>query len=98
MNANHRRPYAEHHFRRVLPGDIEAMRTRLSEALEEFDYIVLSENPLQARREPRRNVITANVLEYDTRLTVALRSSGPASTIATFEYGVSYLYSRAERL
>lgn len=89
---------AEHHFRKAIPGNIESVRQRLSNALEEFDYVVLSDNPLQAKRPARRSILTANILEYDTNLTVALKAISPASTLATFDYQVSYLFSKAERL
>lgn len=88
----------EHHFRKVIPGNIDEVRQRLSDALEEFDYIVLSDSPLQAKRPARRSVMTANVLEYDTNLTIALRAITPTTTQATFDYHVSYLFSKAERL
>ena len=88
----------EHHFRKTIPGDIDTVRQRLAEALEEFDYIVLSDNPLQAKRPARRSVMTANVLEYNTDLTIALRAITPTSTQATFDYHVCYLFSKAERL
>ena len=98
MNANSAGQTAEHHFRKVIPGHIETVRQRLSDVLEEFGYIVLSENPLQARRPAKQNIITANVLEYDTQLTVALKSLSPASTVATFDYNVSYIFANSERL
>ncbi len=88
----------DHHFRKVIPGSIETVRQRLSDALEVFDYIVLSDNPLQAKRPARRSLLTANILEYDMNLTVALKAISPASTLATFDYNVSYLFSKAERL
>jgi ribosomal protein L40E len=90
--------YAEHHFRKVVPGGIETARRRLCEVLESFDHIVLSENPLQARRPARRGALTANVLEYDIKLTIALKEISPASTVATFNYGVPYLFAKSERL
>src|ERR1044071_5953757 len=98
MNANSAGQAAAHHFRKVIPGHSETVRQRLCEVLEEFGYIVLSENPLQARRPAKQNIITANVLEYDTQLTVALKSLSPASTVATFDYSVSYIFANSERL
>jgi len=89
---------AEHHFRKVIPGHIDAARQRLCDVMEDFGYIVLSENPLQARRPAKRGVASANVLEYETQLTVALKSLSPASTIATFDYRVTYLFANSERL
>jgi ribosomal protein L40E len=90
--------YHSHHFRRVIPGDVDTVRRRLSDALEEFDYVVLGEQPIQARRGPRKNVWTANVLEYDIRLTIALKAISPVSTVATFNYEVRYLFSKGELL
>ena len=90
--------YEEHHFRRVIPGDIETVRRKLCDVLEDFNFIVLSENPLQARRPAQKNIITATVIEYDTRLTVALKTISPASTLATFDYAVPYLFGKGDRV
>jgi hypothetical protein len=98
MNANGTGGYEEHHFRKVIPGNIETVRQRLSDTLEDFSYMVISENPLQAKRINRRNIMTANVLEYDARLTIGLKAISPASTLATFDYAVEYLFSKGERL
>jgi hypothetical protein len=90
--------YAEHHFRKVIPGNIEAVRARLCDVLEDFDYVVLNENPIQAKRGAQKNVMTANILEYDTRLTIALRPVSSASTLATFDYAVQHIFSKAEKI
>lgn len=90
--------YEEHHFRRVVPGDIEAVRRKLCDVLEDFNFIVLSENPLQAKRPAQKNVLTATIIEYDTRLTIALKAISPASTQATFDYAVPYLFGKGDRI
>jgi hypothetical protein len=90
--------YAEHHFRKVIPGNIEAVRRRLCDTLEDFNYIVLNENPIQAKRSPQKNILTANVLEYDTRLTVALKQISAVSTLATFDYAVPYIFSNGDKV
>jgi hypothetical protein len=90
--------YAEHHFRKVIPGNIETVRQRLSDVLEDFDYIVINENPLQAKRPARKNIWASNVLEYDNHLTIALKAISPASTLATFDYAVQYLFTKGEML
>ena len=90
--------YEEHHFRRVIPGDIETVRRKLCDVLEDFNFIVLSENPLQARRPAQKNILTATVIEYDTRLTIALKAISPASTLATFDYAVPYLFGKGDRI
>ena len=89
--------YKEYHFRRTIPGDIESVRGRLADALENFNYHVLSENPLQARRAQQKNVVTATVLEYNARLTIALKPISAASTLATFDYAVQYLMTKGDR-
>jgi hypothetical protein len=90
--------YPEHHFRKVIPGNIETVRQRLCDVLEDFNYDVTSENPLQAKRRQQKNILVANILDYDTHLTIALRSISPASTLATFDYAVQYIFSKGERL
>ena len=84
--------YEEHTFRKAIPGNIEAVRRRLCDTLEDFHYVVLNENPVQAKRVAQKNIIAANVLEYDTRLTIALKPISPASTLATFDYAVPYRF------
>jgi len=98
MGKNNSALNAEHHFRKVIPCPIDAARQRLCDVMDDFGYIVLSENPLEARRPAKRNIAAANVLEYETQLTVALRSLSPVSTVATFDYHVSYLFANSERL
>lgn len=98
MNQSGAGSYQEHHFRRVIRGDMESACRALSDALEEFNYIVLSEQPIQARRSAQKNLMSANVLEYDMRLTIALKAISPASTVATFNYEVPYLFTRGEKL
>lgn len=98
MFANGAGEYEEHHFRRVVPGDLETVRRKLCDVLEDFNFIVLSENPLQARRTAQKNIITATVIEYDSRLTIALKAISPASTLATFDYAVPYLFGKGDRI
>src|SRR5205085_10031725 len=98
MNTKNASHSAEHHFRKVIPGNIDTVRQKLCDVLEDFGYIVLSENPLQARRPARHNMITANVLEYDTQLTIALKSLSQASPVAPFNYSMLYTFPNGERL
>lgn len=90
--------YAQHHFRKVIPGNIEAVRQKLSDVLEDFNYIVISDNPLQAKRPTQTNIWVAHILEYEARLTVALKAISPASTLATFDYEVQYILSKGDML
>lgn len=87
----------EHHFRRTIPGDNDSVRSRLSDVLESFGYVVLSDTPIQAKRSRQKSIWVAMVLEYDTTLTIALKPISSASTLATFEYEIEQLFTQAER-
>lgn len=89
--------YEEHQFKRTISGNVETVRKRICEALEDFEYAVLGDNPIQAKRRRRRNLLIANVLEYHTQLTIALKPISEASTLATFDYEVEYLYTKGDR-
>jgi hypothetical protein len=78
----------EHSVRRVLAGDIESVRRRLAGGLEALGYTVLSENPLQARREQLKDCLRADFTEHQRRLTVLLRPSSETATTAVFDFTV----------
>ncbi|HKY04860.1 MAG TPA: hypothetical protein VJQ56_08220, partial [Blastocatellia bacterium] len=88
--------YYEHHFKRVIPGDIESVRRRLSDVLEDFNYVVLNENPIQAKRDRHKNIWLAMTIECRINLTVALKPISAASTLATFNYAVEYLFTNGD--
>ena len=89
--------YEEHQFKRTIPGNIETVRKRVCDVLEDFEYEVLGNNPIQGKRRRRRNLWIATILEYQTQLTIALKPISDASTLATFDYEVEYLFSRGDR-
>jgi hypothetical protein len=79
----------EHALRSVLTGNIEDVRARLIQALEQMGYNVLTDAPLYARRRARghaRYYLSANILEYPTEITIGLREIGQDLTLATFDY------------
>lgn len=78
----------EHSIRRVLAGDIESVRRRLAGGLEALGYSVLSENPLQARREQLKGCIKADFTEHQRRLAVLLRPSSETATTVVFDFTV----------
>ncbi|HEV3468346.1 MAG TPA: zinc ribbon domain-containing protein [Pyrinomonadaceae bacterium] len=78
----------EHVARRMLAGDIEDVRGRLVYALERLGYQVVSENPLMARRAARKGLVRADFLDYARKLSVSLRPSSAATTVATFDFAV----------
>lgn len=88
--------YEEHHFKRIIPGDLESVRLRLSSVLSDFDYDVLSEQPLQARRARKKNLLSSTLLEQNTKLTIALKSLSPVSTLATFDYSIQFLMTKGD--
>ncbi len=81
---------SEHSVRRVLTGEAEAVRTRLVYALESLDYTVVSDNPLQARRPRRKNIVSADFTDHPRRLAVGLRQVGAAATQVTFDFAVTH--------
>ena len=79
----------EHALKSVLDGNIEKVRSNLIQALEQLGYHVTSADPLHARRPARgaaRYYLSANILEYPTKLTIGLREIGPGATLATLDY------------
>jgi hypothetical protein len=82
---------AEHEVVRLVPGDIETVRQRLSEAFEQLGYRVLDENPLRARRRASgwgQSGCTTNVLDYPITLQIGLKAISHNTTRATFDYTV----------
>lgn len=85
----------ELHMRRVLVGDIEDVRERLAPALESLGYTVISDDPLQAHRAARggaASYISNNILDYQLKLTIALKAANAGVTRATFLYSVMHPY------
>lgn len=73
----------EHSFNRRVPGDIAEARPRMIEALERFNYLVLSDDPLHAKRD---GAFSMNVLNCALKVTILFRQSIPLSTTVTFNY------------
>ena len=80
----------EHTSRRVLTGEAEAVRARLVYALESLGYVVISDNPIQARRGQLKDIIRADFTEYARRLAVGLRQVGASATQVTFDFAVTH--------
>lgn len=78
----------QHSVKRVLAGDIESVRRRLAGGLEALGYTVLSENPLQARREQLKDCLRADFNDHQRRLAVLLRPSSETATTAVFDFTV----------
>ena len=89
--------YEEHRFGRVIPGDVETVRRKLCDVLEDFNYVVLGDTPIQVKRNRTKSLLNANVLEYHCQLTIGLKQISEASTLATFDYSVPYLFTKGDR-
>ena len=89
--------YEEHRFTRVVLGDVETVRRKLCDVVEDFNYTVLGDSPIQVKRLRTKSVLSATVLEYEGRLTIGLKAISEASTLVTFDYAVPYLYSKADK-
>lgn len=86
----------EHDVTRYAASDVESLRMKLADALEQMGYRVLNENPLQARRSAKNSAASGcsqNILEYQTTLSIGLKSSGANSTRVTFDYSVKNYYN-----
>jgi ribosomal protein L40E len=84
---------SEHDLTRVMAGQVESVRQRLAIALEQLGYRVMSENPLRARHSARNGAtyfMSANALEYPTRLEISLKPQGNGATQVTFDYQVQH--------
>lgn len=84
---------SEHDVTRVMAGQVESVRQRLVIALEQLGYRVMSENPLRARHGARGGAayfMSANALEYPTRLEISLKPQGQGATQVTFDYQVQH--------
>ena len=48
--------YEQHHLKRIIPGDVETVGNRIFDVLEEFNYVVLGESPIPARRNRIKSI------------------------------------------
>lgn len=79
--------YGEYHLTLTLACDAENARERLSSAVENLGYRIISENPLVARRSGGAyGSVTNTTLDYARTLTLRLKTAGTASTLVTFNY------------
>ncbi len=81
---------SEHTAVRVLTGETEAVRARLVYALESLGYVVVSDNPVQARRKRLKNIVAADFTDHPRKLAVGLRQVGASATQVTFDFAVSH--------
>ncbi|HRH42559.1 MAG TPA: zinc ribbon domain-containing protein [Pyrinomonadaceae bacterium] len=88
-------PTTEHYLRRVLVGNVEAVRHRLYGVLERLDYDFINENEfeIEARRDARgwaTAYSSADVLDYPRTLIIKLKPLSESSTHASFAYTIKH--------
>ncbi|HEX7174995.1 MAG TPA: hypothetical protein VF240_06915 [Pyrinomonadaceae bacterium] len=83
----------EHLLSRILLGDVESVRSRLADGLEQLGYYVLKEEPLVARRAARgwaSWIGSNNVLNYSVALTIAVKPLSAGVARITFCYALKH--------
>ena len=89
-----------HVLRSVVSGDVESARQRLTRALEQLGYHVISDDPLYARRSARGWAVyysSFNILNYPRKLRIGLKALSPNATLATFDYAAEHLGAVSSR-
>ena len=84
----------EIYLKRVLVGDVESVRARLSAALERLGYDVIEEEPALCGRRGAKgwgvHYASADVLDYSMTLVIRLKPISAHSTRATFDYTIKH--------
>ncbi len=84
-------PDSDHDVSLILSGDVETLRSRLTEAVEKLGYRVISDYPFQAKRGAQggaKYACSFEPLDYPTKLTIGLKKLNNASVSASFFYEV----------
>jgi hypothetical protein len=85
----------DHDVTLAIPGDVEGVRMRLSDALQKLGYRVLGDQPLYAKRASRGCATwdcSLNALDYPTTVTISLKQTNGVAVVATFNYEIkSYM-------
>jgi hypothetical protein len=86
---------SDHDVTLAIPGNVDGVRLRLSDALQKLGYKILGEQPLYARRRSQGCAAwdcSLNVLDYPTTVTIVLKQTNNVAVVATFNYEVkSYI-------
>lgn len=82
----------EHDTVRLMAGEVETLRGRLSEALEHLGYRIMNESPLHARRIAQGwggELSSNNILDCRCNLQVGLKQTAPQNARVTFAYSIT---------
>lgn len=86
---------SDHDLTIAINGDVETVRRRIVEAVQQLGYRILSEQPINAKRSGQGSArwdCSLNVLDYPTSLMISLKQTNDVAVIATFNYEVkSYM-------
>lgn len=86
---------SDHDLTIAIPGDVETVRRRIVQAIQQLGYKILSEQPINAKRSGQGSArwdCSLNVLDYPTSLMISLKQMNDVAVIATFNYEVkSYM-------
>ncbi len=85
---------SDHDVTLAIPGDVERVRMRLTDALQKLGYRVLGEQPLHAKRRKACSAwdCSLNALDYPTTVMISLKQTNNVAVVATFNYEVkSYI-------
>lgn len=86
---------SDHDVTLAIPGDVEGVRARLSDALQKLGYRVLGEQPLYAKRSSRGCAAwdcSLNILDYPTSVTISIKQTNNVAVVASFNYEIkSYM-------
>jgi zinc-ribbon domain len=86
---------SDHDLTISIPGDVETVRRRIVEAVQQLGYKILSEQPINAKRSGQGSArwdCSLNVLDYPTSLMISLKQMNDVAVVATFNYEVkSYM-------
>jgi len=83
---------SDHDVTLTITGEIESLRPRLTAAIEKLGYTILGEHPVYGKRGAQgaaRRGCSFAVLDYPTRLTIALKQINEIAVVATFQYEVT---------
>ncbi len=82
---------SDHDVTLAIPGDVEGVRARLSDALQQLGYRVLGDQPLHAKRKTQGSAgwgCSFNILDYPTTVTISLKQTNNVAVLATFNYEI----------
>ena len=86
---------SDHSLTLTITGEVESLRPRLIEAVQELGYTVLGEQPIYAKRGAQcgaRWGCSFEAIDYPTKLTLTLKQINTIAVVAGFHYEVkSYM-------